>query len=383
MKEIATTGVYQFSIGTDAGRPALFVSVKSEYRAKTVYSKTLEREFRRNQKLNNDSILRYLELKDDPQLGTTIVMEWEDCRPLTDYLKEQHSEEERRGILEQVAGALGYLHSNNMIHGALSPEVVLITTKGDRVKLLNFRQHYVDVLREPKDLRRYQSPEAKDNTTQLTATTDIYSLGVMMRDLGLAESYPTVVATCCSTNRSSRYASTDDLLYALDHRASRGNGSGGIKAPHVSLRSVIVVLCLAAIVVAAILAVPNLSKLNLGSAETEADTVAVSAREPSKPKPAQAQQNSTSYTGDMAFLATLVPQMKIDIDKIYDKALQPNATASQKRQARRKVSRYYRGLRGTLKGQGLTEEQYAAFDKAFADYVSLKNKALDAAQNEQ
>lgn len=378
MKEIATTGVFQFSVGTDNGRPALFVSVKSEYRSRTVYARTLRREFQQNQKLANDHLLRYIDLRDDPAEGPTIVMEWEDCRPLSAYLKEQHSEDERRDVLEQVAEALGYLHSNGLIHGQLSPDVVLITTKGDRVKLLNFRQHYIDSLREPRDLTRYRSPEAKDNTTQLSATTDIYSLGMMMRDLGLEESYPQVVATCLSTNRSSRYSTTDELIYALDHRSRRSSGGGGrVGMPRVSRRAVVVLLCIAAIVVAAILVVPNIGKLNLLQGGQEQDTVAVSASDPVKAQPAAAKADTLSYTGDMAFLADLVPQMKIDLDKIYDKALQPDATPQLKRKARLRAQRYYKGLRRTLKQQNLSPEQYAAFDKAFGDYNAQKLDSIN------
>lgn len=378
MKEIATTGVFQLSIGADNGRPALLVSVKSEYRAKTVYTRALHREFQQNQKLNNDHLLRYIDLKDDAEQGPTLVMEWEDCRNLTDYMKEQHSEEERRDILEQVANAVGYLHNNGLIHGQLCPEVVLITNKGNRVKLLNFHQRYVDVLKEPRDLTRYRSPESKDDTTQLTATTDIYSLGVMMRDLGLEESYPQVVATCLSTNRSSRFDSTDELVYALDHRSRRSSGGGsGRSLPRVSRRAVLTVLILVVVVAAAILVVPNLGKLSLVQGDQGEDTVAVSANEPTKaaaPTPVKA--DTLSYTGDQAFLADLVPQMKIDIDKIYDKAMQPEATAAVKKKARLRAQRYYKGLRRTLKQQNLTQEQYAAFDKAFGDYNSQKLKAI-------
>lgn len=378
MKEIATTGVFQLNIGADNGRPALLVSVKSEYRSKTVYTRALHREFQQNQKLNNDHLLHYIDLKDDAELGPTLVIEWEDCRNLADYMKEQHSEEERRDILEQVAEALGYLHSNGLIHGQLCPEVVLITNKGNRVKLLNFHQRFVDVLKEPRDLTRYRSPEAKDDTTQLTATTDIYSLGVMMRDLGLEESYPQVVATCLSTNRSSRYDSTEELIYALDHRSRRStSGGGGSSMPRINRRAVLTVLILAAVVVAAILIVPNLGKLNLAQGEQEQDTVAMSANDPTKvATPAPAKNDTLSYTGDMAFLAELVPQMKIDIDKIYDKAMQPDATAAVKKKARLRAQRYYKGLRRTLKGQNLTQEQYDAFDKAFGDYNSQKLKAI-------
>ena len=58
--------------------------------------------------------------------------------------------------------------------------------------------------------------------------------------------------------------------------------------------------------------------------------------------------------------------MHIDIDKLYAKGGDSQAI-------RRRVVTYYKGLRGTLKG--LSQTQYDAFDKAFADYVTTKNAA--------
>jgi serine/threonine-protein kinase len=75
------------------------------------------------------------------------------------------------------------------------------------------------------------------------------------------------------------------------------------------------------------------------------------------------QLDNTQYTGELAFLAKLVPQMHIDLDKIY-------ASSTDKMVVKRKVTTYYKGLRGTLKG--LNENQFAAFDKAFAEYNSTK-----------
>jgi serine/threonine-protein kinase len=70
------------------------------------------------------------------------------------------------------------------------------------------------------------------------------------------------------------------------------------------------------------------------------------------------------YTGELAFLGTLVPQMHIDIDKLY-------ARGGGREAIHRRVVTYYKGLRGTLKN--MSQAQYDAFDKAFGDYIKQKN----------
>jgi serine/threonine-protein kinase len=79
--------------------------------------------------------------------------------------------------------------------------------------------------------------------------------------------------------------------------------------------------------------------------------------------PSSADAQTPQYTGDLVFLNNLVPQMHIDIDKIY-------ASSSDPDQIHKKVSIYYKGLRKTL--GSLNEEQFAAFDKAFSDYIKSK-----------
>lgn len=65
----------------------------------------------------------------------------------------------------------------------------------------------------------------------------------------------------------------------------------------------------------------------------------------------------------MEFLNRLVPQMHIDLDKIY-------ARGGDAAAVHRRVAAYYKGLRRTL--GNLSQEQFAAFDEAFASYVTAK-----------
>lgn len=370
MKQISTSGVYQLTIGTDAGKSVIIVSVRDKYKGKPVYSRILEKEYNQWKDFDSPGVFRYLALRDNEDGSKSLIMDWEESIPLADYLKEQHSEDERETVFEDVATAVGSIHAVGKIHGQLAPDVIFVTAKGGRGKVLNFRQRYVDTLMEPRDVTRYQSPEAKDNTTQLTATTDIYSLGVLLRYLGLSDSHPSVVECCCNPTRSSRYPSTEDLIYALHHRVPASSHSE-IKLPHINRRALVTLAVAVVVIVIGVALYSNWDSFNFGSLSqgNDADTVNVSAVDQ---KPAQADtaksdtavMDTTSYTGDLQFLATLVPQMHTDIDKIYAKAANPQ-------QARRRVKGYYKGLRRTL--HGLNQQQYAAFDKAFADYVNVKN----------
>lgn len=104
------------------------------------------------------------------------------------------------------------------------------------------------------------------------------------------------------------------------------------------------------------------------SADTTSNSVSGSVA-PSADSSSDAQQAASSqapqYTGDLVFLNNLVPQMHIDIDKIYASSTDPD-------QIHKKVAIYYKGLRKTL--GSLNEQQFAAFDKAFSDYIKSKQQ---------
>ena len=85
----------------------------------------------------------------------------------------------------QVAYALLHLHSHGIIHRDLKPENILITESGE-IKVVDFGISQL-TYEPPRDTfsgtPSYMSPEQKENPLHVSATTDIYSLGVIMYEL--------------------------------------------------------------------------------------------------------------------------------------------------------------------------------------------------------
>lgn len=376
--EIKTSSINSLAISSDGGQQVLLVGLKPAYRNKPQYQKALQRELKANHELDHQNILRYVGEKDSDVYGSCIVMEWETARTLTDYLQERHSEEEKKDIIRQVADGVSYLHRKGLIHSALNASSIFITTKGNHVKILNFRQRFADRLFEPQSSLKFRAPEAKDGTLALDARTDIYSLGILLREMGLGMEYQTVIEKCTSIGRNDRYPDVDAFLEAFEHRrmsrrpaSSDGPATGGNK------KVAILISTIAALLVIAVLVFFNRNSDNDESKQplTEmTDTVQNSIPDDATPIPSatpQANQesiepnnNETTNTSELAFLDKLVPQMHIDIDNIY-------ASGSENAVIDKRVKTYYKGLRGTLKG--LNDNQFSAFDKAFADYIQQKN----------
>ncbi len=391
--EIKTSGINLLVTGKENGQSVLLVGLNSAYRDKPQQQKALQREYDRCHELEHPHIMKYLALKEVEPYGNSLLMEWEPARNLGAYLQEEHSVDECKRVLRQIADALGYLHRNGMVHGALDSQSIFVTSKGDEVKVLNFRLRYADTLKQRGDGLSFIAPEAKDGTIGLDARADIYSLGAIARAMNLGPEYDDVIKSCCSYGRSERFVDTEAFVDALEHRrATRSSRvSNSEPTPSASNKKMAVAIAVfVALALAAFVWFFNNGGLNLGTAtegtasvadttqtapattptdaatqqETAATTPADTDNAAAAPATADIAAGEAQYTGELAFLGTLVPQMHIDIDKLY-------ARGGGSEAVHRRVVTYYKGLRGTLKN--MSQAQYDAFDKAFGDYIKQKN----------
>lgn len=379
LQEMKTTGIHRLAIGKDGGQEVLLIALKEAYLNKPQYQKSLKREYDRCHELDHAHLMKYLAFKDIEGFGPCIELEWTPSRSLLDYMGEGHNEDEKKRVVEQVADALDYLHQNGRVHGALDPAYVFVDNKTDDVKVLNFRMRYADSMNVPNSSLRYLAPEAKDGTVMLDARADIYSLGVLVKDMGFGADYQQVVAGCCSFGRSERYADVAAFEEAFEHK--RYVRSSESSAPSGSRKLLLLVAAIAVLVVVAAVLLFHQGDGQTASAPAPADSTmeqtastngndsvsgsTVDHSDSAADQNAQAAVNADAqqYTGDLAFLRNLVPQMHIDIDKIYASSTDPDVV-------HKKVAIYYKGLRKTL--GDLNDQQFAAFDKAFSDYIKSK-----------
>jgi hypothetical protein len=85
-------------------------------------------------------------------------------------------------LLDKVCDGLSYAHDHAILHGRLSLFNVLLNQKLE-VKIGNFRHHKIGVLEEEDPETRYQAPELMVSALDLTARSDVFSLGVMFYEL--------------------------------------------------------------------------------------------------------------------------------------------------------------------------------------------------------
>ena len=371
---IKSKGIYLYVKATRDGAPVMLKALKSEYKDKSQFQTLLRKEFETVSKLDHANIAKETQLIDDPQYGKAIVVEFVDGRPLNAYLAENHSAEEKLNIIRQIASAIGYANERNIQHRNLKASNVLIAKQGDEVKVIDFRMPFADDLHVGYSSMAHVSPEQKDGTVAIDARADVYSLGVLMKQMGLPEDYNGLIEKCCSYNRGDRYMDMDSMVADLDG----GSGSGPSTKRMATLAAVVVVLI---VVVVTFFALQHKSAERQTATQEQTDSTATQqdqqtaqpqSADTAQPAVAPAPADSDAAATGAKFNDQVKQQMYADMDKMYQPYL--DGTATDKRALKKQIGRYYKGLQKSL--SPMSNEEQAAFDQAFIEYKMQKEAAI-------
>ena len=347
-------------------------TLKEEYRERVLLRNALKREFKQCQRLNHSGIIRYQGLVEVDGYGLCIEEEYVEGRTLQAYLKENHTDDEKIAVINQIADALRYAHQQGVIHRNLKPSNVLVTTQGDYVKLIDFCVLSPEDVKPTADTTRFMAPEMKDETLTADATADIYSLGTIMKVMGLTLAYSEVIKRCCAFKRSDRYSNIDEFLADLN------NEGPSFTMPKIGKGTVMLALIAAVVIGVGILLynyggalVDQVGKIDMSSVfKSDAETAP---EDTVKMKPsAQSDSLSTATeqpaTGKLAFMNKMKPALYKDLDRLFEK------NSADKAKLTKAIKAYYKGL--IQANDTLDNEQRAEVDRVFGDYVKQKKAAL-------
>lgn len=212
------------------GKWHILKTLKTEYVDDPVAVGLLRKEFEIGYHLSHPNIVQTINLENVKGIGLSIVMEYIEGKSLREYI--QHKELNRNliyRIMEELCSALIYLHERHIIHRDLKPENIILTREGQHVKLIDFG--YADagsyaLLKHRAGTRKYAAPEHLTDDGVVDEQTDIYSAGVILKEMNETLPIPSywlrhISLRCRKLEKDKRYLSAVELQKALYSRMPR------------------------------------------------------------------------------------------------------------------------------------------------------------------
>ena len=145
--------------------------------------------------LQHPMIVSVYSLEEVSGLGLCIVMEWIDGITLKEWLQQkEHTQEQHRHVADMLLDALAYVHSRQTQHRDLKPSNIMLTNDGQHLKLIDFGLSDTDshtILKAAAGTEGYMAPDG---------SSDIYSLGCILRELRIGWLSRMVIRKCCASS---------------------------------------------------------------------------------------------------------------------------------------------------------------------------------------
>lgn len=196
---------------------------KTIYADNADYLQLFHKEFDLGIQLDHPNIVRYYDLGRDDK-GTFIRMDYVDGDDLTTFVQQNpnyfRKKRNRQQFIDELLGAIAYMHAHEMLHLDIKPQNILITRHGQHVKLIDlgfaWTQAYLSHNGRSKD---FCAPEQSDSTMgSISPATDIYAIGKVFDLFGLAPK--SIVARCTKETAQQRFQNIEALQKAL-HRHTK------------------------------------------------------------------------------------------------------------------------------------------------------------------
>lgn len=204
------------------GKKYFLKALSGEAAGQTMYRQMLDKEFGLLMGLNHPGVVQAVEMAEIAPLGRCMVMEWIEGTTLDCYIDAHPDRKEAQRLVMQLLDSVEHMHRHGVVHRDLKPTNIMVTDNGGQVKIIDFGLADTDAhlsLKQPAGTAGFIAPEqitGRDADTR----NDIYSLGVILRDMNIGSRWKRV-AQRCLLPLGERWQSVEALRDALHHADRR------------------------------------------------------------------------------------------------------------------------------------------------------------------
>ena len=198
--------------------------LKEDFLLSAPYRQALAKEFDIGLQLDHPGICRTLGMEEVDTLGQAIVMEHIDGETLEARMSQgKLTAELADKVAHQLAEAIDYMHNKQILHRDLKPSNIMLTFNGNNTKLIDFSLSDSDghcVLKMPAGTTRYMAPEITAKGYRPNMKADIYSFGMVLRDMAQAAGDRHLARCARLCTRQNPDERPESACEALAHRQS-------------------------------------------------------------------------------------------------------------------------------------------------------------------
>lgn len=227
LRPVGHHGVYALYTATRYGRKFFIKSLSENYRGLPEWERLLFKEFELGVQIDHPCIARMTAWEVIPGIGESIVMEYVDGSELRHWLDTATGRDRssRLGVVRQIAEALVYIHAMGISHRDLKPDNILVTHKGNRVKIIDFGLGDSDgfiVYKHSTGSSAFGAPEQMPGkSSEASMSADIYSFGKIMSMMLAGRRYRSLIRKCLRGEASARPSAPEVLKYLNRNRRNR------------------------------------------------------------------------------------------------------------------------------------------------------------------
>ena len=214
------------------GKWIIMKRIKPQFKDNPTYKSLFMKEFDNCYNLDHENIVKLLDKGEDSK-GLYYTMEYVDGRSLSECIKngELRSEKLIKSIIKQLCNALSYVHKKQIVHRDLKPDNIMITFRGDNVKILDFGIAYADSYDDnliKVGTPKYAAPEQMTKGNLVDQRADIYAVGLILLEMATGSlsdreaktvtnpNFKLVITKATKQNPEERYHDCEELLEDLN-----------------------------------------------------------------------------------------------------------------------------------------------------------------------